>query len=158
MVQKVHLHDGLLHRHGLDGELLAPDDFEFLVTLVLRRGRDVVRDDFTLKSALPQPLLQAGLVAADLPLDGGHAGIHRRVHVVGQLACTVVQAVVMDGDLRQIPAPLHAEGHGGLRLRFEQAVQLADLLLRIGAQGIRGTHLFLSESELHFANSFLVTL
>ena len=57
--------------------MLAADDFEFLVFLLLfcrNKGRDVVA--FLFEDAFSQAFLQTGLVAADLPFDGGYTGIN----------------------------------------------------------------------------------
>ena len=147
MPQQVHLEDGLLGRHGLDGKALVADDLEFFLRLVLSGG--IGRHGRTLQRPFPEPFLKAGLVPADLALNGRHTGVHRSIHVVRKFACPVEHTVVTNGDLRQETAPLQTEGDIGIGLALKELVQLANLLHGIGPQVLRRIHPFLGESELH---------
>mgnify|MGYP007041411777 CR=1 FL=1 len=71
MLQQVHLQDGLLRRHRLDGEALGADDGEIAAFLFFVHGADTgIRP---LDRAGLELLLKTGLVLADLALDGRQA-------------------------------------------------------------------------------------
>src|SRR5699024_3300810 len=122
VAQKVHLENGLFRGHGLYRKALAADDFEVLLCLIL--GRGICRYGLTLQSSLSQPLAETGLVPADLALDGGHAGVHGSVHVVSKFARPVEHSVIPNGYFLQEASPFNAESDVGVRLIFEELVQL----------------------------------
>src|SRR5699024_4251482 len=65
VIQQVHLQNGLLRAHGLDGKMLGADDLEFFL---LRHFKVIIRSRRG-EILTPQPLGQAGLVLQDLALN-----------------------------------------------------------------------------------------
>ena len=146
MLQQVHLQNGLLGGHGLDGKALGADDVEIALFLgLVRRGAHGAPVD---GSAL-ELLLQAGLVFADLPLDGGAGGVHRGEDIAGGVAHPVKHAVVLQRDLGGVAAPLPAEGDERLARSPEETVDLAHLFLGVLAQIVGHFYLFGRDGKLH---------
>ena len=111
VAQQVHLQNGLVPGHGLDGEGLAADDAILaLLGLVGGEGGKVLHVQRPLKGALAQPLLQAGLVLADLTLQRGHSRVDGGVHIRGAFRHAEDGPAGADGDLHLVqPLLLHAE-------------------------------------------------
>ena len=140
----------------LDGDVLMPGfknaHTHTAMTFLRSYADDMPLNDWLYKQVFPMEaklLGKAGLVSADLALDGGDTGVHRGIHVVGKFACTVEHAVCVDGNLCKETAALKAESNISLGFVLEKPVKLADLLYSIGTQFLGGIHSFLGKSELH---------
>ena len=144
MPQQVHLQNGLVGGHGLDGEALGADDVEVVVLHHVEFGGHGGH-----QRVGPQVLGQAGLVLADLALDRRHGGVDGGIHVARRLVGTEERAVVLDRDLGREAAALRAEGDVCLAFGAEEPVDLADLFLRVRTQGIGRGHFLFDERELH---------
>ena len=64
MAQQLHLQNGFLHAHGLDGKPLYPNDLALFLLPILSGGIDRLCPE----GALPQVLFQLGAMPYDLVL------------------------------------------------------------------------------------------
>ena len=153
MLQKVHLQDGLLGSHGLEGEALGANNAEIVALVILLFG-NVFGLDVPLKGALAELLFKTGLVLAYLTLDGSHRGIDGGVHIACQLACAEIHTVVVQRDFDSAAATLGGEGDGGFAFPFEELVQLANLLFGVGDHLAIDLQLAFDKVILHISHSF----
>ena len=95
VIQQVHLQNGLVLAHGLDGHALGTHHLELgLFADVKLRGNGGSQ------SLLAQALAEAGLVLADLAVNGGAGGVDRAAHIAvsGILLGAEESAAAADGD------------------------------------------------------------
>ena len=149
MAQQIHLKDGLVPGHGLDGKALAADQVVLpLLRPVGHKSGDLLIHA-ALKSPLAQPLLQPGLIFADLALQRGHSGVDGCVHVGGALRRAEDGTARPDGDLHSVPVPLDAECDSCGGVLFKETVQLPHLFLRVPMNHGGQVHLFVRKHKLH---------
>ena len=156
MVQQVHLQNGLIHAHGLDGHVLGAHHLELGLLADVKLGGNVGR-----QGLLAQALAQPGLVLADLAVNGGAGRVDGAAHVAvpGLLLGAEHGPAAGDGDLHHAAVPLlHREGHKSVGLLPEVAVQLGDLLLGVLLDGVVEGNLFAGKSELHKIAPFMLLL
>ena len=153
MIQQIHLQNGLVDGHGLDGEALGAHHME-LVLLFHMELRQLRLHDLR-----PQVLGQAGLVLADAALDETDSPVDGAPHVtVGILGLGTEQGAVggADGQLHGAAVFLfHGKGHKCVRFLREVPVELTDLLLGVLLNGVVQRDLLAGECELHIGCSFL---
>ena len=90
---------------------------ELLVRLVVQGVREIDVGAHLLGS------LQAGLVPADLPAQGGDHFIQSIVHLQGGLLGAVDHPPLLDGDFHSLTIALHRHGDGGLRILVENTIK-----------------------------------
>ena len=143
MAQQLHLGDGVLHGHGLDGELLGAHD---VVALLLEGGGL----DHRLQLGGADALLQLGAVAANLALQLVHGVVDGEVHIIGGFLRAQDHACGVDGDFHDVAgALLNLEADGRFGLLAEVALQLAELLFNPGFQAVRDRHVLACINKLH---------
>ena len=152
MAEQLHLGDGVLHVHGLDGEALHADH---VVIGLLIHGLDGLGGLGGFGAGLPDLLAHLGAIAADLAFQLVHGAVDGEVHVVAVLLGAQDQAVDAHGDFRDIPAAaLLLKAHDGFGLLGEVALQLGKLLFGPGLEAVRN-HVFAGIDKLHFHRSFI---
>ena len=153
MAQQVHLQNGFLHAHGLDGEALGAHDVERALLVGLE-----LLGQLRQHSLGAQVLGKAGLVLADLALDLGRGLVDRAAHIAVRILTHRAEqwaARAAKRDLDNTAVLLfHREGHGSLGLLFEKLFQLADFFLGIGLDGIVQGDLLAGIGEFHSVGSF----
>ena len=153
MAQQVHLQNGFLHAHGLDGEALGAHDVERALLVGLE-----LLGQLRQHSLGAQVLGKAGLVLADLALDLGRGLVDRAAHVA-------VRVLTYRAEQRAVGAAEHdlgdtaillldGEGDRSLGLLLEKLLELADLFLGIGLDGIVQGDFFAGVGEFHSVGSF----
>ena len=142
MIQKVHLQNSLLNRHGLVGEGLGADtELGLLIHVLLAVA--------TVEGAFAQSLLKACLVLADLSLNG----------VNGTVKC-VLEGLVLDlraeksvrredRDLKIFFVVFAAERYRCLSLGRKILVELLELFDYHFLQALTHSHLSCIYSDLH---------
>ena len=153
VVQQVHLQDGLVCGHGLDGKALGADDVEIVVlhhVELCGNGGD--------QRVGPQVLGQPRLVLADAAVDEADSLVNGAAHVaIGILRLGAEQRAVGAADGQFYHAAvllLHGKGHKGVCLLRKILIQLADLLFRVFLDGVVEGNLLAGECELHNTCSF----
>ena len=146
VIQQIHLHHRFLTSHWLEVELFAAHDAQIFLRIRHERG-------FLLNTADESILLKAagkaGLVLANLPLNGCNRGVNGGKPIRCALACPEPGAGTMHGQLHPITVLLNRKDDQGLRILVKKALQLHYLLLSISAD-IAGQFDFLfSELEFH---------
>ena len=151
--QQVHLQNGLVGGHGLDGEALGADDVEVVVLHHVEFGGHGGH-----QRVGPQVLGQAGLVLADAAVDEADGLVDGAAHIaVGVLGLGAEQRAVggADGQLHHTAVfLLHSKGHKGVCLLRKILVQLTDLFLGVFLDGVVERDLLAGECELHSVCSF----
>ena len=153
VAQQVHLQNGFLHAHGLDGEALGAHDVERALLV----GFELL-GQLRQHSLGAQVLGKAGLVLADLALDLGRGLVDRAAHVA-------VRVLTYRAEQRAVGAAEHdlgdtavllldGEGDRSLGLLLEKLLELADLFLGIGLDGIVQGDFFAGVGEFHSVGSF----
>src|SRR5699024_2179688 len=154
VAQQIHLQNGLLHAHRLDGDVLGTDHLKLRLL-----GHVELGGNGGDQSVLTQALAQAGAVLPDLAVNGGAGRVDSPPHiaVAGFLLGAEESAAADEGDLHHTAVVLfHGEGHKCVGVLPEVAIQLGDLLLSVGLDGIVEGHLFAGKCELHMIRSFLL--
>ena len=148
MAQKVHLQNGLLGAHGLDGKALGAHDVELALLVDVELLGDLGYDGIAAKT-----LGKAGLVLADLAVDLAHRLVDRAAHIaVGVLTDRTEQCAVGTAEHHLDNAAillLHGEGHSCFGFLLKILLQLADLFLGIGLDGVVQGDLLAGKCELH---------
>ena len=148
VAQQVHLQNGLLHAHGLDGEALGAHDVERALLV----GFELL-GQLRQHSLGAQVLGKAGLVLADLALDLGRGLVDRAAHVA-------VRVLTYRAEQRAVGAAEHdlgdtavllldGEGDRSLGLLLEKLLELADLFLGVGAEFLADFQLLARDGEFH---------
>ena len=106
----------------LDGESLGADNPKFLLFLLRGKGGNLFGIHGSDECILAQPLLQAGLIFAQLALYRGNRRVDGSKHVGGTLRHADNRAAGAHGELHVVPVLLHAEDDGGLRVRLKITV------------------------------------
>ena len=154
MVQQVHLHDGLLGAHGLDGEVLGAHHVELLLLSdlkgILRRSGG--------EGIGPQALGQAGLILEDLALDIAHSAVDGAAHIAVRRLRLGTEQSISSADRHFNAAAMilfHRKGDKGVCLLPEKAIQLGQLLRRVVLDGIIQSDLLARECKLHTTAPFV---
>ena len=153
MAEQIHLQNGLLHAHGLDGEALGAHNVE----LALLVGLELL-GQLRQHGLGAQVLGKAGLVLADLALDLGRGLVDGAAHIAVRVLTHRAEqrtARAAQHDLGDTAVLLlNGEGDRSLGLLLEKLFQLADLLLGIGLDGIVQGDFLAGIGEFHDVGSF----
>ena len=153
MLEQIHLEYGLLRSHGLEREAFGADNPELVLLLLLGHVRDKLAAEIA-QRALAQTLLEPGLILADLALYRGAGGIDGCIHVVCELAGSVIHAVIVERDFNSASATLYAECDGRLAVVMEEPVKLSDFFFGVVSDLRVQAQLLFYEVEFHAVHSF----
>ena len=99
VTEKIHLQNGLFHRHGLNIERFALCDLDLFIRLIV-----IFIDKLELLHLLRA--FQTCLVLADLSAECGDNVIQSLIHFKGGSLCTVDHAALLHGDLNGLTISL----------------------------------------------------
>ena len=146
VVKKIHLENCFLNGHWFDGEALGAHYFEFRFFLGLHGN---CRYKFPFKCAFAYTLFKAGLVLADLTLNGSNCRVDGGEHIAGALTDAEEHTVGLYGKFNDTAVLLYGEGNVSSGLVLEKAVQLANFFLGILLDAVADVDLLFGVNELH---------
>ena len=153
VLQQIHLQNGFFPAHGPEIELLDPDDAEVLFFFIGHKGGFLSSPH---ECILAQPTSQAGLVLADLPLNGAHSGINGSKHIGGTLACPEPGACTVNGEFHIDPVLFYREYDERFRILLEIPGQFHNLLFGVGVDIAGQFDFLLTKLEFLMRRSFLL--